>query len=99
MNALVPSANIIGFKTYVEAYNALKAGKIDVITSDDTILSRFVIEDNQVKLLPKRYSREPYGIGFKQGKGADKLKKSLDDAISDLKQKNVIYRLRKKWLG
>ena len=99
MNALVPSANIIGFKTYVEAYNALKAGKIDVITSDDTILSRFVMEDNQVKLLPKRYSREPYGIGFKQGKGADKLKKSLDDAISDLKQKNVIYRLHKKWLG
>ena len=98
MLTLVPSANIVGFKTYRDAYNALKEGKIDVITSDDTILSRFVIEDSQVKLLPKRYSREPYGIGFRQGKGADKLKKSLDDAISDLKQKNVINRIHRQWL-
>ena len=96
---LVPTANIIGFKTYLEAYNALKAGKIDAITSDDTILSRFAIDDDQVKLLPKRYSREPYGIGFRKGKGSAKLKKALDEAISDLKQKNVINRLHKEWLG
>ena len=98
MSALVPNAHIIGFKTYVEAYKALKSGKIDAITSDDTILSRFIIDDKDVVLLPKRYSREPYGIGFRKGKGADKLKKSLDDAILDLKQKNVMNRIHNKWL-
>ena len=97
--ALVPNANIIGFKSYHDAYKALKNGKIEAITSDDTILSRFAMEDNQVKLLPKRYSREPYGIGFRKGKGSDQLKKDLDDAISDLKQKNVINSIHKKWLG
>lgn len=99
MTTLVPNAHIVGFKSYGAAYKALKNGKIDAITSDDTILSRFVIDDNQVVLLPKRYSREPYGIGFRKGKGSDKLKKSLDDAIMDLKQKNVMNRIHKKWLN
>ena len=95
---LVPTANILGFKSYQEAYSALKTGKINAITSDDTILSRFAIEDKEVKLLPKRYSREPYGIGFRKGKGSQKLKQNIDNAISDMKQKNVINRLHNKWL-
>ena len=99
MSNNAPTANIIGFKNYNDAYKALKSGKINALTSDDTILSRYVIDDNELMILPKKYSREPYGIGFKQGRGADKLKKTLDEAISDLKQKNVIIRLHKKWLG
>ena len=95
---LGPTANVLGFKSYNEAYNALKAGKINAITSDDTILSRFAIEDKDVKLLSKRYSREPDGIGFKKGKGSHKLKQNIDFAIKDMKQKNVINRLHKKWL-
>ena len=94
-----PSANIIGFKTYNDAYKALKNGQITALTSDDTILRRFSQEDKGVTLIPKRYSREPYGIGFKKGKGSDKLKHALDNAITDLKQKNVINRLHKQWLG
>ncbi len=96
---IAPTANVIGFKTYKDAYRALKSDKIIAITSDDTILRRFVQEDKDVTLIPKRYSKEPYGIGFKQGKGADKLKHALDNAITDLKQKNVINRMHKQWLG
>lgn len=97
MNNMVPTANLIGFKGYNDAYNALKSGKINAITSDDTILSRFTTDDNSVKLLPKRYSKEPYGIAFKKGDSTVKLKENLDFAIEDLQQKNVIPRLRKKW--
>jgi ABC-type amino acid transport substrate-binding protein len=96
---LLPAANVVGFKSYNDAYIALKNGKIEAITSDDTILSRFVMTDNQLKLLPKRYSREPYGIGFKKGKGSDKLKEELNEAILDLKQKNVLNAIHRKWLG
>ena len=99
MFALAPSANVIGFKTYKDAYKALKNNKISAITSDDTILNQFTVNDKDVKLLPKRYSREPYGIGFKKGKGSDKLKQVLDMAISDLKQKNTINQLHRKWLN
>lgn len=96
---LVPTANIIGFKTYNDAYKALKSGYINAVTSDDTILSRFAIEDKDVKLLPKKYSREPYGIGFKKGPSSKLLKEKVDYAITDMKQKNVITRLHKKWLN
>ena len=94
---LVPSANILGFKTYKSAYKALKKGAILAITSDDTILKRYTLEDDTVKILPKRYSKEPYGIGFRKGKGSQRLKEELDFAINDMKQRNVITRLRKKW--
>jgi len=97
MQNLVPTANLLGFRNYNDAYKALKQGKINAITSDDTILSRFAFNDSSVKLLPKRYSREPYGIAFKKSDSTIKLKESLDFAIEDLQRKNVILRLRKKW--
>ena len=61
------------------------------------MLSRFAADDKSVRLLPKRYSYEPYGIAFKKGESTVKLKENLDFAIKDMKQKNVIARLRKKW--
>lgn len=96
---LLPTANVLGFKTYNDAYRALKSGHINAITSDDTILSGFAMNDKNVKLISKRYSREPYGIGFKKGKSTRRLKEALDFAIEDMKQKNVLTRLHKKWLG
>ena len=98
MLSLMPSANIIGYKTYKEAYKGLKKGHIVAITSDDTILNRYALEDKDVKLLPKRYSREPYGIGFQKGASSDKLREEVNNAIIDLKEKNVINRLHRKWL-
>ena len=94
---LVPSANLRGFRTYQNAYKALKNDKINAITSDDTILSRYAIDDKSVRLLPKRYSHEPYGIAFRKGETSQKLKENLDFAIKDMQQKNVIPRLRKTW--
>ena len=97
MKNLLPSANLLGFKSYNEAYMALKEGKIDAITSDDVILNRFAIKDSSVKLLPKKYSKEPYGIAFKKGTSTNKLKEHLDILINDLQQKNIILKLRRTW--
>lgn len=97
MPDLVPTANLRGFKTYKDAHQALKAGHINAITSDDTILSGIAFNDKEVKVLPKRYSKEPYGIAFKKGDSTIKLKEHLDFAIEDLHRKNVIPRLRRHW--
>ncbi len=94
---LVPNANLLGFKNYNDAYRALKRGEINAITSDDTILNQFAFNDSTVKLLPKRYSHEPYGIAFKKSSSTIKLKENIDFIIGDLQRKNVIHRLRKKW--
>lgn len=64
MREIYPAAQIIGVKNYKEAYEALKSGKGDAIVADDVILMGLA-EDKSVKLLPKRYSAEPYGIGLR----------------------------------
>ena len=97
MRNLVPNTNLLGFKSYQDAYLALKDGRINAITSDDVILKRFATNDSSVKLLPKRYSKEPYGIAFKKGASTNKLKEHLDFLIGDLQSKNVISKLRKTW--
>ena len=97
MLSLAPEATIIGFRNYRVAYEALKKRKIDALTSDDTILSAFAFEDKSVKLLPKRYSREPYGIALRQGKSTQRLRENINFAITDMKNRNKIIRLRKKW--
>jgi len=97
MAKMVPTANLRGFRTYDEAYSALKAKQINAITSDDSILKRYSIDDKDVVLLPKRYSKEPYGIAFKKGATTKKLKENIDFAIKDMKMKNVLLRLHKKW--
>lgn len=94
---LAPNANLLGFKNYDDAYKALKAGDINAITSDDTILNQYAFNDSKVKLLSKRYSHEPYGIAFKKSPSTVKLKENIDFVIEDLQRKNVILRLRKKW--
>ena len=97
MATLVPTARLRGYKKYTDACEALKRGEINAITSDDTILSSFVANNPNLKLLPKRYSKEPYGIAFQKGASTKKLKENLDFAIKDMQQKNVIPRLRKHW--
>ncbi len=94
---LVPTAHIQGFKDHQEAYNALKAGTIAAITSDDTVLNGFTLEDSSVKLLPRRYSNEPYGIAFKKGDSTTQLKEELDFIITDLQRRNILNSLRNKW--
>ena len=94
---LVPTAHIQGFKTYNDAYLALKAGNVSAVTSDDTILNRYVIKDDDLRILPRKYSNEPYGIAFKKGSTTVRLKIELDNAIDDLQQRNVLHSLRKKW--
>ena len=97
MQNLAPAAKLIGYKSYDDAFKALQNNDISAITSDDSILKGYAMTNNGVKLLPQRYTQEPYGIAFKKGKSTKKLKQNLDYAIKDMKNKNVLNRLSKKW--
>ena len=60
-----PNAIIQGFKSTSEAYQALKKGYGDAMTTDDTILAGIVMDDPSMKILSKRYTQEPYAIAFR----------------------------------
>ena len=86
-----------GYKTYDEAYNALKSGIILGITSDDAILRTYSMKDPSVKLLSKHYSRDSYGIAFRRGEESDYIIEVVNNVISDMDRRGVFLQLKRKW--
>jgi putative glutamine transport system substrate-binding protein len=87
LRAAVPNVGIIGYRTYTDAYKALKAGKGDAIVSDDTILIGLSLKDDTVKLLPKRYTKEPYAVAFRKGDESKDLVRAVNNVI-EIETKN-----------
>ena len=80
----VPEVNVIGYKNYNDAYKALKSNKAEGIVADDTILLGFAVSDNTVKLLPKRYSKEPYAIAFRKEEESKRLREKVNYIVKNL---------------
>lgn len=93
----VPEVTIIGYKNYNDAYRALKQNKADGIVADDTILLNYVLKDKSVKLLPKRYSKEPYAVVFRKEKESERLLIRVNHIIGRLASKGQLNRLQEKW--
>ena len=98
LRTAVPRVVILGCKTYTEAYNALKAGKADAIVSDDTILLGLALKDDSVKLLPKRYTKEPYAVAFRKGAESKDLIRAVNNVI-EIETKNGNLKKIKKSFG
>lgn len=99
LRLIAPDAKIIGFKTYTKGYNALKHGRADAMTSDDTILLGFAIQDPSVKLLPQRYSQEPYAIALRKGPSSEKLKNKINLILDNIRRDGELDKLKEKWIN
>ena len=93
----IPEVTVLGYKTYNDAYKALKSGKAEGIVADDTILLNFAFNDKSVKLLPKRYSKEPYAIAFRKGEQSARLISKTNSVIENLQSTGKLNRLQEKW--
>jgi putative glutamine transport system substrate-binding protein len=94
---LLPTAHVLGYKTYSEAYRALKNGTVLGITSDDAILRSYSMSDPTVELLPKRYSRDSYAIAFRRGTESDYILEVVNHLITDMDSRGVFMQLKRKW--
>lgn len=97
LSSSVPNIQIIGYKTYPEAFAALQAGKADAMISDDTILMGFAYNNPAFKILPKRYSKEPYAIAFRKGEESEKLIETINIELKEALNKGEIRQLKEKW--
>lgn len=93
----VPEVTVIGYKTYNDAYNALKNGKADGIVADDTVLLGFSTNDKSVKLLPKRYSKEPYAVVFRKDDASINFTNKVNYIVENLQSTGKLNRLQEKW--
>lgn len=93
----VPEVTVIGYKTYNDAYNALKNGKADGIVADDTVLLGFSTNDKSVKLLLKRYSKEPYAVVFRKDDASINFTNKVNYIVENLQSTGRLNRLQEKW--
>ncbi len=93
----IPDVNVIGYRTYDEAFNALKTGHADALIADDTLLYRYVLNDKSFKLLPKRYSKEYYAIAFRKDEASQRLQVRVNSILQSLQSSGRLNRLQEKW--
>lgn len=98
LRLIAPDANVIGFKTYTSGYDALKQGRADAMTSDDTILMGFAMSDNSLKLLPMVFSKEPYAIAFKKGPQSARLEDKVNFILQNMKESGELNKIKNKWV-
>lgn len=97
IKSVAPASLIQGYKTYKEGYEALKAGDIDAFASDDAILLGYTIIDKSVKIIPQKYTQEPYGIAFRKGTESTRAISITNNVINILNSNGTMNQLKSKW--
>jgi glutamate transport system substrate-binding protein len=76
------------FDTYSKCVEALNAGQIDAVTTDNVILAGFAAQSQyqgKLKVVGKPFSEERYGVGIKKGDTdlCGKINTALEKMVSD----------------
>ncbi|MFG2353187.1 glutamate ABC transporter substrate-binding protein [Streptomyces sp. NPDC048521] len=75
-----PRAILVAYDTYSVCVDNLLTYQVDAVTTDDAILIGYAAKvPDELKVVGKPFSREPYGIGVPHGDNA--LRLALDDAL------------------
>jgi len=78
-----PTAELLLFKTYTEAAQALIDGRCDAVSTDDTILFGLAKNFPGTEVVGGQFTSEPLGIGIKKGK--DDFVKFIDQTLDNIK--------------
>jgi glutamate transport system substrate-binding protein len=81
-------AQLQQFDSYSKCVTALAGGQVDAVTTDDIILAGYASQDQyagKFKVVGKKFSEEPYGIGLKKDDtaGCTKINEILKAAATD----------------
>lgn len=61
---LTQPENVIEFQTYTQCVEQLRQGQVDTVTTDDAILKGYAAQSpDELKVVGKTFSTEPYGVG------------------------------------
>lgn len=82
VRAKAPQAELVLFKTYTEAGQALNDGRCDAVSTDDVILFGLISAYPDTELKGEPFTTENYGIGMK--KGSSELKTFVDDVLAKM---------------
>lgn len=93
----VPTAFIQGYVNNSDAIEAFKNNFGDAITTDDSLLQGLVMDNSNYILLPKKLTKEPYGIAFKKSKQTKTLRNNVNKIIKDMKNDGTLQAIKARW--
>ena len=80
-----------------DALQSLLNGKIDFVIDDEQPAKAFVAKNKALTILPEILSDEEYAIAVKKSNRT--LKKQIDDALTELKERGVLDEIVKNHIG
>lgn len=93
---MAPEAELLLFKTYTEAGQALADGRCDAVSTDNTILFGLAEQFEGTGLVGDEFTEEPLGIGIK--KDREDLVAYVDAVLEGLKANGGLKALYEKWI-
>lgn len=79
---LVPNADLVGVDSYAAGYSLVESGKAVAFAADASVLSGWVKEYPQYRLLPTLLSAEPLCVVLPKGVQYDDLRRQVNSAIA-----------------
>jgi polar amino acid transport system substrate-binding protein len=64
LNALEPAPEVLAVPDQADCLVAIQQGRVDAISTDDTILAGMVVQDPTLQVVGEGFSAEPYGLGL-----------------------------------
>lgn len=97
----IPTAEVLSFDDYPQAFLALQQGKVAAVTTDESILAGLLAKAPNKKAFeipPKvQISDEPYGLGMRKGDTA--FVEFVNKTLREMEKKGEAKKIYDKWFG
>ena len=82
MRYYVPNAELVGVNSYQEAREQIESNTVAAFAADASVLSGWVQQYPQYRLLPTKLSTEPLSVVMPKGLQYDELRRQINEAIA-----------------
>ncbi|HEX2179924.1 MAG TPA: glutamate ABC transporter substrate-binding protein [Actinomycetota bacterium] len=83
LERMAPEANLTLFDQYSDCVQAMRDGRVQAVSTDNSILLGFVASSpNEFKIVGNKFTDEPYGIGIKKGDTA--FRDFINDRLEEI---------------
>jgi len=96
----IPSAKVLSFDDYPQAFLALQQGKVFAVTTDEAILAGILAKSTvkgKFEIPNVQISDEPYGLGMR--KGDTNLVNFVNKTILEMEKSGEAAKIFNKWFG
>jgi polar amino acid transport system substrate-binding protein len=96
----IPSATVLSFDDYPQAFLALQQGKVAAVTTDEAILAGILAKapnKSQFEIPNIQISDEPYGLGMR--KGDKHFVAFVNKTLVEMERSGEAKRIFEKWFG